>query len=88
MLTSFILSYAQVLVASPVPGNTVNLKFFGLFLLAVGLLSLFRPQIFWHLRVGRKIPGVPPSKLYLLILRFGAVLVIILGLAMVFELLI
>ncbi len=72
--------------AAGVHPDLASLRFFGLFTLAVGLLSLIRPQLFWHLRVGRKIPGVPPTKLYLLVLRFGAVLVIALGLWMIFGL--
>jgi hypothetical protein len=63
-----------------------SLRLFGVLILAVGILSLLRPQIFWHLRVGRKIPGVPPNKLYLIVLRFGGVLVVALGLWMLFGL--
>lgn len=72
--------------ADAIPFDPASIKFFGFFITAVGVLSLFRPQIFWHLRVGRKIPGVPPNRLYLMVLRFGAVLVIILGLLMIFGL--
>jgi uncharacterized protein YjeT (DUF2065 family) len=63
-----------------------SLRLFGVLILAIGVLSLLRPQIFWHLRVGRKIPGVPPNKLYLIVLRFGGVLVVALGLWMLFGL--
>jgi uncharacterized protein YjeT (DUF2065 family) len=63
-----------------------SLRLFGVLVLAIGVLSLLRPQIFWHLRVGRKIPGVPPNKLYLIVLRFGGVLVVALGLWMLFGL--
>lgn len=72
--------------ADTVPFDPASLIFFGFFITAVGVLSLIRPQVFWHLRVGRKIPGVPPNSLYILVLRFGAVLVIILGLLMIFGL--
>ncbi len=61
-----------------------GLRLFGIFILAVGIISLIRPHIFWHLRVGRKIPGVPPTKLYLNVLRFGGILVVMLGLWMIF----
>jgi hypothetical protein len=60
--------------------------FFGIFIIAIGLSSLIYPQIFWYLRVGRKIPGVPPTKLYLLVLRFGGFLVIILGIYFIIHL--
>ncbi len=63
-----------------------GLRIFGFFIFSVGLLSLIRPQVFWYLRVGRKIPGVPAPKIYLLVLRFGAILVIALGLFMMFGL--
>jgi len=56
-----------------------SLLFFGLLILAAGVVSLIRPEIFWHLRVGRKIPGVPPVKLYLTVLRFGGLLTVALG---------
>ncbi len=77
------LSYNQFLLnrifltsGNQVPVNTGNLLFFGLFIMAVGLVSIIYPQAFWYLRVGRKLPGVPPSRLYLGVLRFGGLLVI------------
>lgn len=63
------------------PGNLI---FFGLLIIVFGLVSIIFPQFFWQLRVGRKIPGVPPNKLYLMVLRFGGLLVIILGLIMLY----
>lgn len=68
----------------PVSGNAgpiipESLLFFGLLILGAGVVSIVRPEIFWHLRVGRKIPGVPPSKLYLMVLRFGGLLTAALG---------
>jgi len=61
------------------PIDLSGVQFFGLFIIIIGLVSLAFPQVFWHLRVGRKIPGVPPNKLYLIVLRFGGVLVVALG---------
>jgi hypothetical protein len=74
------------LAAEVVLPDLSSLRLFGVLLLATGILSLLRPQLFWHLRVGRKIPGVPPNKLYLIVLRFGGVLVVALGLWMLFGL--
>lgn len=76
----------KFLVAEAVLPDLFSLRLFGIFILAIGVLSLIRPQVFWHLRVGRKIPGVPPTKLYLHVLRFGGVLVVALGLWMLFGL--
>lgn len=76
----------QLLATETVLPSLYSLRLFGIFILAIGILSLIRPQIFWHLRVGRKIPGVPPTKLYLHVLRFGGVLVVALGLWMIFGL--
>lgn len=76
----------KYLAAEAVLPDLSSLRLFGVFILAIGVLSLIRPQVFWHLRVGRKIPGVPPTKLYLYVLRFGGVLVVALGLWMLFGL--
>jgi len=76
----------QLLATETVLPSLYSLRLFGIFILAIGILSLIRPQIFWHLRVGRKIPGVPPTKLYLHVLRFGGGLVVALGLWMIFGL--
>ncbi len=65
--------------AIQVNANIGGIILFGVFIVAIGLLSVVYPQMFWHLRVGRKIPGVPPNKLYLLVLRIGGLLVILLG---------
>ncbi len=84
-MIDFIFQYNLLLsVANPTPVDLSSLRLFGIFILVIGILSLIRPQIFWHLRVGRKIPGVPPNKLYLNVLRFGAILVIALGMVMLF----
>jgi hypothetical protein len=56
-----------------------GLNFFAVFLILVGLVSVINPNLFWYLRIGRKVPHISPSKLYLGLLRFGGVLVIALG---------
>ncbi len=65
------------------PIDLSGVQYFGIFIVIIGLVSLVFPQVFWHLRVGRKIPGVPPNKLYLIVLRFGGVLVVVLGVYMI-----
>lgn len=59
--------------------NPGSLIFFAILLIAVGVVSTIRPQVFWYLRIGRKVPGVQPSGLYLWVLRIGGLLVIVLG---------
>lgn len=81
-----LLFYVNLLVVEAVSPDLSSLRLFGIIILVVGILSLIRPQVFWHLRVGRKIPGVPPNKLYLHVLRFGGALVVALGLWMLFGL--
>ncbi|MDY6827006.1 MAG: hypothetical protein SVV67_07500 [Bacillota bacterium] len=77
-------NYLEIFLAAGknVPVPTGNLIFFGILIIAVGLASLIYPQIFWHLRVGRKVPDMAPNRAYLTLLRFGGILVIILGLVM------
>ncbi|MEW5785040.1 MAG: DUF6199 family natural product biosynthesis protein [Bacillota bacterium] len=68
--------------ATPVPPGAQNsILFFGLFMLAIGLLTIIYPRLFWYLRVGRKIAvaGAAPSRLYLLVLRFGGILLCVLA---------
>ncbi len=84
-------SYDQLLIESTLtaasnqlPVNPGSLIFFGIFLMAVGAVSIICPQVFWYLRIGRKIPGVPPNRLYLWVLRFGGLLVIALGAIILF----
>ena len=72
-------------VVKPLAENVTNLYFFGILLVALGVFSVLRPQTFWHLRVGRKIPGVKPNKLYLLVLRFGGILTTLLGLIIILN---
>ncbi len=85
VLQSLLFSVNHLAVEAVSP-DLSSLRLFGIIILAVGILSLIRPQVFWHLRVGRKIPGVPPTKLYLQVLRCGGVLVVALGLWMLFGL--
>lgn len=70
--------------AQGAPLNQGSLTVFGIFILIVGTISLVYPRLFWHLRIGRKVPGVEPSGLYLFMLRFGGLLVIALGLILIF----
>jgi hypothetical protein len=72
--------------ASQLPDNTSGIIFFGVFIIAIGIFSVVYPQTFWHLRVGRKIPGVPPNKLYLVVLRIGGLLTILLGIYVIIYL--
>ncbi|MDW7739848.1 MAG: hypothetical protein SCJ97_07315 [Bacillota bacterium] len=62
---------------------TGGLIFFGIFTIIIGLTSIIYPRLFWYLRIGRKIGQVPPQNLYLLVLRFGGLLVVILGIVMI-----
>lgn len=71
--------------AKPLAENVTSLYFFGILLIALGVFSVVRPQTFWHLRVGRKIPGVRPNNLYLLLLRFGGIMTILLGLVIILN---
>ncbi len=72
--------------AEPMPPvHPFSLVFFGIFLIIIGIVSIIHPQLFWHLRMGRKIPGVDPSSLYLIILRFGGLLTVILGLLFFYQ---
>jgi hypothetical protein len=43
-------------------------------ILAIGLVSLFYPKLFWWLRIGRKAKDIPPIKAYILVLRTGGLL--------------
>lgn len=86
------LSYDQLLIKSillasgkQLPVNPGSLLFFGIFIMAVGVVSIIYPHAFWYLRIGRKLPGVPPNRLYLWVLRFGGLLVIALGAIMLYS---
>lgn len=67
------------------PVEPYSLVFFGILLIIVGMVSIIYPRLFWHLRIGRKIPGVAPSSLYLMVLRFGGLLTVILGLFFFYQ---
>jgi hypothetical protein len=69
----------------PLAENVTSLYFFGILLVALGVFSVLRPQTFWHLRVGRKIPGVQPNKLYLIVLRFGGIMTTLLGIVIILN---
>lgn len=45
-----------------------------LFILAIGLLSLFYPKLFWWMRIGRKAKHIQPITAYIVVLRIGGVL--------------
>jgi uncharacterized membrane protein HdeD (DUF308 family) len=74
-----------IAVVNPLAENVASLYFFGILLIALGVFSIIRPQTFWHLRVGRKIPGVKPSNLYLHLLRFGGIMTALLGLVIILN---
>jgi hypothetical protein len=61
-----------------------GLNFFAVLIILVGLVSVIYPHLFWHLRIGRKVPHVKPSNLYLNLLRFGGILVVALGIYVIF----
>ncbi|MOA66346.1 hypothetical protein D3C78_1930730 [compost metagenome] len=55
--------------------------FFGLIIIAIGLLNIFKPSFAWYLKEGWKVSGgSEPSDTYLALTRFGGVFSIILGL--------
>ncbi len=64
--------------------NPWSLAFFGILVLIVGAVSLIYPQVFWYLRIGHKLKGVNPSRLYLLTLRFGGILTIAVGIIIIY----
>lgn len=45
-----------------------------LFILAIGLVSLLYPKLFWWMRIGRKAKHIPPVTAYIVVLRIGGVL--------------
>lgn len=69
----------------PLAEHVTSMYFFGILLIALGVYSVARPQTFWYLRVGRKVPGVQPSSLYLFLLRFGGIMAILLGLVTILN---
>lgn len=67
---------------SDLPGSIL---FFGIFITVIGIISIIYPQLFWYLRIGRKLNGASPGKLYLWVLRFGGILVVAIGLFMIYS---
>ncbi len=72
-------------VGEQAPGMSASIMFFGIFITALGIISIIYPRIFWYLRVGRKLEGAAPGKLYLWVLRFGGILAVALGLFMIYS---
>ncbi len=62
-----------------------SILFFGIFIIVIGLISIIYPRLFWYLRVGRKLKGASPGKLYLWVLRFGGILVVAIGIFMIYS---
>lgn len=58
---------------------TGSLLFFSLLFMAIGLISIVYPRLFWYLRIGRKVKGVEPSSVYLWVLRIGGFMLFALG---------
>ncbi|WP_314590507.1 DUF6199 family natural product biosynthesis protein [Paenibacillus terrigena] len=55
--------------------------FFGLIIIAIGLMNIFKPSLAWYLKEGWKVSGdSEPSDTYLALTRFGGVVAIIMGL--------
>ncbi len=69
----------------PLPVVPDSILFFGILFTVIGAISIIYPRIFWYLRVGRKLKGASPGKLYLWVLRFGGVLVVAIGLLLVYS---
>lgn len=67
------------------PVQPYSLVFFGILLIIIGMVSIIYPRLFWYLRIGRKIPWVEPSSLYLMMLRFGGLLTVLLGLFFFYQ---
>lgn len=44
------------------------------FILAIGLVAVFYPKLFWWMRIGRKAKDIPPIPAYIMVLRIGGVL--------------
>ncbi len=67
-------------------GDFGGVKIFAAMLILIGLVSVVYPRLFWYLRVGRKVPWVIPSPIYLALLRFGGILVVALGVYVLYYL--
>jgi len=56
--------------------------FLAIFLLVIGLLMLWKPAFLWNITERWKSQGAEePSSLYLLSIRFGGILCVLIGLA-------
>ncbi len=76
---------AAPVTGEPMPEMPGSIMFFGIFITVLGMISVIYPQIFWYLRVGRKLNGARPGKLYLWVLRFGGILTTAIGLFMIYS---
>ncbi len=72
-------------VGETLPEVPESIMFFGIIFIIIGMISILYPQFFWYLRVGRKLEGATPGKLYLWVLRFGGIMVVIVGLVIVYS---
>lgn len=77
IITSLLLATSAK--ATNIEPNPGGLTLFAVLFILLGLVSVVFPKAFWHMRIGRKVPHVKPSKLYLGMLRFGGLLVVALG---------
>ena len=83
MLSYFAIHYILSATGTP-PVNPWSLLFFGLLVIAIGITSIVYPQLFWYLRIGRKLKEGSPSRLYLVVLRFGGVLNVAVGAVIIY----
>ncbi len=61
-----------------------GLFFFGMVVLAIGLVSVVYPRFFWNIGIGRKAKA-PPPRAYLVMLRIGGILACALGVIMLLK---
>ncbi|HOL17850.1 MAG TPA: hypothetical protein PLY40_06150, partial [Bacillota bacterium] len=66
------------------PVETRGLLYFGILVLATGLVSIVYPRFFWNIGVGRK-AKIPPPRAYLMMLRVGGILACGLGAIMLLK---
>lgn len=86
VILKFIIGTQAIIVSgNSRPVMPESLIFFGLLITITGIISIVYPRLFWYLRVGRKLQGAPPQKLYLHVLRFGGVLATVLGLVIIYH---
>ncbi len=58
----------------PQQSDKFGLMIMALIILAIGLVSIFYPQVFWWMRIGRKAKHISPVAAYIMVLRIGGVL--------------